>query len=226
MAELFNQVLGFPSGKIGTLVFRRRKGGNIIALEPTPRSSPLQNKEVSLRSKFALAGKIASKINSLQVVKDVWPKNTGKGSKCNQMLKVNYDLINSAENLGSVTVGPLFGFNTINPVLTAGVTGVHLVTDALGVDIGIDTSVEKFIVSAGIIVLQTPTLENLPATQVMAFKSMQHSLDLINPVDHTVDFNGEPLALYQSYTVKKVFACFVTLDDLGKAIRYSSTVHS
>jgi hypothetical protein len=55
---------------------------------------------------------------------------------------------------------------------------------------------------------------------------MQHSLDLINPIDHTVDFNGEPLALYQSYTVKKVFACFITLDDLGKAIRYSSTVHS
>ena len=226
MAELFNQVLGFPSGKLGTLVFRRRKGGNIIALEPTPRSSPLQNKEVSLRSKFALAGKIASKINSLQVVKDVWPPNTGKGSKCNQILKVNYDLINSAENLGSVTVGPLFGFNTINPVLTAGAAGVHLVTDALGVNIGVDTSIEKYIVCAGIIVLQTPTLENLPPTQVMAFKSIQHNLDLINPVDQTVDFNGDELSLYQSYTDKKIFACLITLDDSGKAIRYSSTVHS
>ena len=226
MAELFNQVLGFPSGLLGTLVFRRRKGGNIIALQPTPRSSPLKDNEVGLRSKFGLAGKIASKINSIQVVKDVWPKNTGKGSKCNEILKVNYDLINSAENPGSVTVGPLFGFNTINPVLTAGVSGVHLVTDALGVNVGIDTSVEKFIVAAGIIILQTPTLENLPQTQVMSFKSIQHNLDLINEIDHTVEFNGELLSMYQSYTIRKVFACLITLDDTGKAVRYSSTVHS
>ena len=92
--------------------------------------------------------------------------------------------------------------------------------------VGIDTSVEKYIVSAGIIVLQTPTLENLPRTQVMSFKSIQHNLDLINEIDHTVEFNGELLSMYQSYTVKKVFVCLITLDETGKAVRYSGTVHS
>jgi hypothetical protein len=61
---------------------------------------------------------------------------------------------------------------------------------------------------------------------MIAFKSIRHNLDLINPVDLTADFSGGMLAMYESYTDKKVFACLVTLDDNGKAIRYSSTVNS
>jgi hypothetical protein len=111
-------------------------------------------------------------------------------------------------------------------VLTVGVSGIHLVTDALGVNVEIDTSVEKFIVTAGVVVLQTPTSADNPVNQVIAFKSVQHNIDLINPVDHSVEFSGGSLAMYGSYTIKKVFACLITLDDTGTPIRYSSTVHS
>jgi hypothetical protein len=226
MAELFDKILGTPSGLLGDMVFRRKKGGNIIAKHPIPRSSALKDSEKAFRAKFALAGKIASKINSIQVLKEVWPKSTGKGSKCNEIMKTNYNVINSAENLGSVAVVPLFGFNVAHAVLTAGASGIHLVTDALGVGVGIDTSVEKYLVAAGVVVLQTPTSADMPKNQVIAFKSIQHNLDLINPVDVTLDFSGGTLAMYESYTVKKAFACLITLDDTGTAIRYSSTLNS
>ena len=111
----------------------------------------MKDSEKAFRAKFALAGKIACKINSIEVLKEVWPKSTGKGSKCNDIMKANYDLIGSAENLGSVAVVPLFGFNTVNPVLRAGATGIHLAADALGVGIKVDTSIEKYIVTAGVI---------------------------------------------------------------------------
>ena len=208
------------------MVFRRRKGINIIAKQPTPRSSSPKASELAFRAKFALTGKIASGINSIQLLKDVWPSSTGRMSKFNEIFKANYDLINSAENLGSISVVPIFGFNVANAVLTAGVSGIHLVTDALGVNIGIDTSVEKYIVTGGIVVLQTPMLANIPAMKVIAFKSIQHNLDLINEVDFTAAFTGDVLKIYESYTDRKVFACLVTLDDTGKAIRYSSTVNS
>jgi hypothetical protein len=141
-------------------------------------------------------------------------------------MQTNYDLINSAENLGSVAVAPLFGFDTVHAVLTAGVAGIHLVTDALGVGLDIDTSVEKFIVGAGIVVLQNPILPNLPATMVLPFKSNQQNLDLINEVNITADFSGSSLAMYAGYTNKRVFACLVTLDDQGKSIKFSSTIHN
>jgi hypothetical protein len=226
MGQLFNQILGIPSGKVGTLIFRRRKGANFIAVPPMKRGTLPNAAETALRAKFGLAVKIASKINSVGVLKACWPSNTGRGSKCNDIMQVNYDLINSAENMGSVAVAPLFGFNTVNAVLTAGAAGIHLVTDALGVGLNIDTGIEKFIVGAGIVVLHNPILEHLPATMVLPFKSTQQNLDLINEVNITADFSGSSLAMYAGYADKKVFACLVTLDDQGKSIKFSSTIHS
>ena len=79
----------------------------------------------------------------------------------------------------------------MNAVLTAGVSGIHLVTGALVVNVGVDTGVEKYIIAAGVVVLKTPTKENIAATQMIAFKSIRHNLDLINPVDLTADFSGD-----------------------------------
>ena len=226
MAQLFDQVLGLPSGLIGTLVFRRRKGANFISRQPAHRSSLPGAAEIAFRSKFALAGKVASKINSIEVVKDLWPKSAGRASKFNDIFHANYETINTAQNLGSVKVVPGTGFPTANPVLTAGVSGIQLATDALGVNIEIDTSIEKFIVAAGVVVLQTPSVEGIKPLEILAFKTVQHNLDLINPVDCAVEFTGEPLSDYQNYTDRKAFACLITLDDAGKPIRYSSTIHS
>jgi hypothetical protein len=226
MAQLFNQILGNPSGLLGGIVFRIRKGAIFMASRPSKRGSLPSVEEEAFRAKFALTGKIAHGINSISVLKDAWPKGIGRMSKFNEIFKANYDLVNSAANLGSVTVAPVFGFNLTNPVLTAGASGVHFVADALGVNVGIDTGIEKYVMSAGIVVLLNPTSESIPKTNVLAFKSIQHNLDLINEIDHTIDFSANLLSIYGSYTDRKVFACLVTLDDNSKVIRYSITAHS
>jgi hypothetical protein len=46
-------------------------------------------------------------------------------------------------------------------------------------------------------------LANIPAMKVIAFKSIQHNLDLINEVDFTADFTGDVLKIYESYTDRK-----------------------
>ncbi|MDR3608939.1 MAG: hypothetical protein P4L27_00070 [Ignavibacteriaceae bacterium] len=226
MAQLFNPILGNPSGKLGNMVFRVRKGASFIAGRPSKRTSPLKEAETAYRAKFALVQKIARGINSIGSLKEVWPSATGRGSKCNEIFQVNYKIIDTAANLASVLVAPIFGFNAPNAVLTAGATGIHLVTDALGVGLGVDTSVEKYILTAGIVVLSNPIMENITANQVISFQSIRHNLDLINGIDHTADFAGGTLEMYNGYTTKKVFACLVTLNDSGKAIRYSTTFNS
>jgi hypothetical protein len=226
MAQLFNPILGNPSGRLGSMVFRMRKGASFIAGRPSKRSSPLEDTEVAYRAKFALVQKIARGINSVKALKDVWPNATGRGSKCNGIFQVNYKLIDTIANLGSVLVAPLFGFTAAHAVLTATATGIHLATDALGVGLGIDTGVEKYVATAGIVVLSNPIMENIAATQVIAFQSIRQNLDLINPIDHTADFAGGTLEMFQGYTDKKVYACLVTINDAGKAVRYSTTFAS
>ena len=226
MAQLFDKILGSPSGHLGDLVFRRKKGGNIIAKQPTHRSSAPKLSEIAFRAKFALTGKIAAGINSNTLIKEVWPRGTGKGSKFNEIFQKNYEVVNTADALGAIEVVPNTGFDVENAAVTAGLTGIHVACDALGIGPEIDTGIEKYIVAEGIVVLQAPNQANIPALKVIPFKTIQHNLDLINAVDLTSTFNAAMLKTYNSYTNRKVYGCLLTLDDLGNPIKFSSTLSS
>jgi hypothetical protein len=226
MGNLSNQVLGDAHGKVGHVVFRLRKGNNVISKVPPKRTKPPTAKELAIREKFGLAGKVARGIYSIAQLKEVWPQMSGKMTVCNEIFQTNYKLLNTLANLGAVSVAPIYGFNVINPVVTVGASSVHLATDALDVSVGIDTSIEKFAIACGVVILQNPTLESWPKSEVVAFKSMQHNLDLINPVDLTAQLSGTELTKFLGYTTRAAFACIITLDDNGKAIRYSQTVKS
>jgi hypothetical protein len=143
MGHLSNQVLGDASGKVGHMVFRIRKGENLISKVPAKRTKPPSDREKEVRAKFALTSKIAMGIYSIPLLKEVWPTLPGKLTKPNQIFQVNYKLLNTLETLGTVSVAPIYGFNVTTPVVTVGASSVQLATDALGVSVGIDTSIEK-----------------------------------------------------------------------------------
>jgi hypothetical protein len=226
MGHLSNQVLGDAHGKVGHVVFRLRKGNNVISKTPPKRTKPPSERELAIREKFGLTGKVARAINSVAQLKEVWPQLSGKKTVCNEIFQVNYKLINTLANLGTVSVAPAYGFNVINPVVTVGATSVQLATDALGVSIGIDTSIEKYFIVCGVVILQNSTLASWPKSEVVPFKSIQHNLDLINPIDVTSQLSGTDLTKFAGYTTRAAFVCIITLDDNSKAIRYSQTVHS
>lgn len=225
MGQLRNQVLGNPTGTVGTLVFRILKKSNIISQRPAKRSSPLKANEVAIRSKFGLTGKVAAGINSIPQLKSIWPIVSGR-SHYSEIFQANYKLIVSAENPGTISVGPIFGFGLTNPVITPGADNITFAADLLGTKVGIDTGIEKYMLAAGIIVLQAPTVANYPATEVIAFKTPQHNLDLISAINLSAEFQGVEQDKYSSYATRTVFACLVTLDENGDSVHYSKTVHS
>jgi hypothetical protein len=226
MGRISNQVLGDAQGKVGHIVFRLRKGLNIMGKAPNKRATLPSEKELAIRAKFGLAGQIARAIYSLPQIREIWPKSPGNMTKCNEIFQANYKLINSLANLGTVSVAPNYGFNFANPVVTVGATSVQLASDALGVGIGIDTSIEKYQIMCGIAILQNPTLESWPKSDVVSFHSIQHNLDLINPIDQTANLVGVDLTKFSGYTSRTAFVCLLTLDENSKVIRYSVTVKS
>src|ERR1035438_5321826 len=115
MGHLSNQVLGDASGKVGHMVFRVRKGTNIISKVPAKRTKPPTEKELAIREKFGLAGKVARGIYSIEQLKEVWPVLSGKMTVCNEIFQINYKLLNTLANLGTVSVAPIYGFSVINP---------------------------------------------------------------------------------------------------------------
>jgi hypothetical protein len=78
----------------------------------------------------------------------------------------------------------------------------------------------------GIAILQNPTLESWPKSDVVSFHSGQHTLDLINNIDQTANLGGVDLTKFSGYTTRTAFVCLLTLDENNKVIRYSVTVKS
>jgi hypothetical protein len=226
MGHLTKQVFGDVNGAVGHVVFKKRGDNNYIAMRAEKMKVATDPKVLARRAKFALTGKLAKAINSLPVLKAAWPVAAGKMSRFNEIFQTNYGLIGSTASIATISVAPLFGFSLTNPLVTALANGIHLTTDALGVKIGIDTGIEKTFVAAGIIMLSNPTQEGYPANLVIPFKSVQQNLDLINPVDVTVELEGIPLDQYGRYADRQAFACLVTLTDDGQTVRASISVHS
>lgn len=227
MGHLTKQVFGDVNGAVGHVVFKSRAGSNYIAMRAEKQKISTDPVVLARRAKFALTGKIAKAINSLPLLKSAWPQSaSNRLSKFNEIFQTNYSLINSVDNIGTVTVAPMFGFNVANPHVTTLADGVQIQADALGVNIGVDTGIEKFLVAAGVVLLQDPTLDGYPQTLVIPFKSIQQNLDLINPVSLTAEFVGIELFEYECYTTKRAFACLLTLDDNGQMIKSSRSVQS
>jgi hypothetical protein len=226
MGHLSKQVFGEVTGAVGHVVFKHRAGSNFIAMRVDKMKVTNDPIILARRAKFAMTGKIATAINSLAVLKASWPLATGKLSRFNEIFQANYKIIGSAENILSVTVAPIFGFSLANPHVTALPAGIRVAADALGVKIGVDTSIEKSLVAAGVVILTGPTQEGLPHTLVLPFKSSQINLDLINPVDITAELEGTGLVQYGYYTTRKAFACLVTLNDNGLPVHTSLSVQS
>jgi hypothetical protein len=226
MGHLTKQVFGDVNGAVGHVVFKKRGDSNYIAMRAEKMKATLDPVVLARRAKFALTGKIAKAINQLPVLKAAWPVAVGKMSRFNEIFQTNYGLIGSAANIATVSVAPLFGFSLVNPHVSALANSIQLTADALGVKVGIDTGIEKTFVAAGVILLSNPTQEGYPANLVIPFKSIQQNLDLINPIDVTIEIEGTSLDQYAYYSDRKAFGCLVTLDNDGKTIRSSVSIHS
>jgi hypothetical protein len=86
-----------------------------------------------------------------------------------------------------------------------------------------DTNVEKYAAVAGIVVLKNPTIEDISQYEVMAFKSKKY---LFYPNDYlslNLEFTGGQLEILGRYSIKKIFAVFVTLDEDERPAQHSKT---
>ena len=215
-------IFGPISGRLGDCVFRNRGGKTIIAALPRKRSSPKNAAEIENEKKFGLTGKIAKSINSVEIIKQFWQPTARKNQSCYQAIfKKNYGWLN-VENLGGHTfLTPDFGFNLTNPAIYPAKTNVLIECEVLGDHSKFDTSVEKYVAAAGIIVFKDPLTEGAPMYESLGFKSNNYLLYPSEYLCLSVKLTQEQLLKFERYSIKRVFAVFVTLDESGRAIQYS-----
>src|SRR5664280_2817389 len=112
MARLLTQVLGTMSGSVGDIVFRRRGGRSYVSAHPSGYTPRTDAATVARKKQFKTAVEIAKNINSIALLKAVWPTDSSKlVSKFQKMVSVNYKLVSLTPNLGFEMTTPVVQLN-------------------------------------------------------------------------------------------------------------------
>ena len=227
MARLITQVLGVMTGSVGDIVFRRRGGRSYVSAKPSGYTPRTDAATVARKKQFKTAVEISKNINDIPVLKAVWPVDpTKQMSKFQKMVSVNYKLVSGEDLTGNPTLTPTFGFEMTTPLVQLNTDSVHFTAGQLGVNLGIDTSIEKYSCLAGIIVMKSPTDQLSQDISVLKFKTIRANLDLITDIDVSIPLSVIDQQVLAKYTVKRAFFAFLTLDDNNNIVQHSATYGS
>ena len=120
MARLDKSVLGFVSGKLGNVVFRRMNGKKFVSISAKKYKISQSAEAVKGRANFAAVVKFAKFVNSIPELKEAWSSAKIEGTNSyHRIIKYNSKNINS---------GRLTEDNTITP------TGLPLTISSLSLN--------------------------------------------------------------------------------------------
>lgn len=225
MARMKKQVLGKVSGGVGDLVFRNRNDNNYIALRPIRFNTPMDDRAVARRNKFKSTVQLASAMNAIIPLKQIWTKKTtGNNTVYNRMVKSNYSsLVNLLPSqYTALTPGKGFLVTTQNIELNQDQMRVSL--NAIGLDSGIDTQIEKTLRMVCVLCLSTPSNPMYSEIVYLPFISTSQNIVLTDPLDITIGFNSNEKELFNLYGNKKLLAGLITFDVDSSVVSNSNTI--
>lgn len=223
MANLVQSVLGKVSGRVGDLVFRQRDGKNIIAVRPASFIPGTDQASYDRRARFRLAGKLASVIDNISDLRQVWDEYSPNKSPFQNLVSVNYPYIDAAGTPGSFKLVPQTGFGTTTTLLTLSPTEVQAEINALGTNKGIDLSEEVSAKLISLVYLSDPSDINAEEYQFIVNESAEIPLQLASALVFSIPLMNQDTELFNAYQARNGYFVLVTLDADGNVIHFSNT---
>ncbi len=225
MAQFNKQVLGEAQGAVGDVTFRKRNGKTYLAAKPASFTPGTDANSLARRGKFSITIKLASSINSIPLLKELWKNNTPSGlTTFNFITRTNYAMIGSGGIISSmVRLTPSLGFSVNNPVVAFNSDAIKVNLDAIGDSTGIDVTNEPSIKLVSVVYLSNPNDASLKKYEFITFISDSKPADLSSPPEFDTALDNvlsQMLGIYQEH---RGFFVLVTLDQAGNVVRHSNT---
>ena len=225
MARIVSPI-GFITGKLGDLVFKKRGGINYITKAPRPHKPTKDPVVKERRSKFAWVGKFASAVSSIPILKAIWiPESSRSVSPFNKIFKQIYRHIIGAGISGVPNFVPLGSISLNDSAIIFGKKSIIVEID-LPKTAGIDPKVETSVLAAGIMVLTDPLEEQFPNDIFMPVQSAKIPVVLNDTSLFKISLTGLDLIKSSHYRTKKVWLTLVTINASGKPVHYSEIISS
>ncbi len=229
MAELKRQQFGNIKGTFGNAVFRQRKGKNYIAQKPVNFTPPNTDEYIMRISKFKLATKISSVINSDSHLRDIWADVVPKNSNVNvynYLISVVYPFINgnSINNNLKIVPDSKVGvrLNSVNTEEGKMIINLHPLTEASL----IDTNTEKNARISSVIFFSNPVNSDMPIYECINVSSNMVNINLTDALSFESMFSTANQSIFNSYQDKKIFSTLLTYDERNILVNHSSTFYS
>jgi hypothetical protein len=226
MAKVNKMILGRISGTLGDITFRQRNGSNYIASRPSKFSTPQDEDAIARRSRFSLSVKLASTINSISQLKEIWelqiPADT---TVYNYLVKQNYKSLTGDSVSANTYLVPGLGFGITPTTITLDAANIGIVTEAIGTRAGIDMVTEKKVQLVSVLCLSNPPDTNLDKTFLILLVSDAQALSIDSSLTFNLPLSNQETQLFNKYSLKKALFTIITLDADGHSVNYSNTFY-
>jgi hypothetical protein len=222
MAELNKHLFGKLKGKFGNAVFRQRNGKNYISQRPSSYTPPNDENFFNRTNKFRIASKIASVINSNEILKAIWINNIPKNSNLyNYLISKNYPAIDNNSINGLIQIAPDSKVAIRVDSVTFNQDSIIITLSPLTESSMINPTIEKKVKLISLLFLSSDS--NSRNFDIIQLESTEINFDLYNPIIitqmlSTMDENK--IFIYQN---KSLHSCLITFDDNNNLVNYSNT---
>jgi hypothetical protein len=222
MAELNKHLFGKLKGKFGNAVFRQRNGKNYISQRPSSYTPPNDENFFNRTNKFRIASKIASIINSNEILKAIWINNIPKSSNLyNYLISKNYQAIENNSINGLLQISPDSNVAVRLDTVNLNADSITITLLPLTESSMINTTIEKKVKLISLLFLSSGN--NSRNFDIVQLESTEVNFDLNNPIIITQKLSTmdeDKILLYQN---KSLHSCLITFDDENNLINYSNT---
>lgn len=224
MAKINKMILGKISGSLGDVTFRQRNGKNYLASRPGSFTPGSDQNSIDRRAKFALTVRLASIINSIPQLKEIWASRTPNTSTpYNYMVKTNYKFLSPSAVTDNTLLTPGFGFGVQTSLITLTSSNLQVNIEPIGTNAGIQTSNEKNVQLLSLIVMSGPNVGTVDDLFIIPLLSDLKPLVLDTAINFTIPLSNQISQLYGKYDTHKVLLALVTLDENNSVVHYSNT---
>jgi hypothetical protein len=226
MATIRKQILGEVHGGISQIKIKYRNGKPYVAGKPGYFNMGKDPVTLFKKDQGRFIGKLSKEIYKIDLLKKIWTQNdVVKGYTYQQIWGRNFKSIKVDDLSGFVALIPQNDFTVINPEIEISDNHTGRITvSSFGVGNGINPSIEKKILAAGIIILKNHIGVNESAISYLTINSKPIDFDLTNPIEIALDILPLSSSAYIHFQIKKSYITLITLDDAGSPIHCSEVI--
>ena len=224
MATIKKTVLGRISGAVGDVVFKEKNGKNFVGLRAASFIPGSDSGSIERRAKFSLSTQLASVINSNSQLRSLWLEAIPSGANVyNYLIKANYNNLQSDNVTDLVSIVPGYGFIAKKKTVTFSDTSIQVVTEAIGDNQEIDTSVETKVQLAAVIFLNNAVDDSVKPRNFISMLSPSQALVLNADLTFALNLSAQGALIISKYQIHKGFFSLLTLDANDGLVNFSGT---